>query len=62
MAKYKPPKIEDIGLAEYLGDKYDMFVHLYKSGVNPTNIAKAIDVKSPLTVIKYIEIYKKEKP
>ena len=68
MEKYRPPKIEDIGLEKYLNDTmaqhngfhYDGFVRMLESEVNPANIARAFTVDRR-TAIKWIEIHKKEK-
>lgn len=66
MPRYKPPKIEDIGLEKYLdgsmadhgGFNYFAFHRLVENGVNTANIARAFKVDRR-TVDKWIAIYKK---
>jgi len=65
--QYKPPKIEDIGLKNYLNQTkhkhndcgYDEFVKRYELNEPKTVMARAFSVDR-LTINKWIVIYLKE--
>lgn len=63
MKRYIPPKIEDIGLEEYLnntkhkhsGYDYSQFVSMLDKGVNKSNIARLFGVDRK-TIVKWLVI------
>jgi len=61
--RYKPPKIEDVSLPTYLdqtktkhnGLGYQVWRTLFEAGVNPMNLARAMNVTRN-TVVNWIKL------
>lgn len=66
--RYTPISLRQLGLETYLnkttpqhnGFGYQDFCILYDARVNPTNLARAFNVKTRETILHWIEIYKEE--
>jgi hypothetical protein len=66
--RFHPTSLREIGLKEYLNSSriqhnnmgYSEFINLHKAGLKGMTLARAMGVKSPKTVNKWLEIYHEE--
>lgn len=66
---YKPPAIRDHGLAVWVDNRaprhpmrwgYKEWLYLYKQGLNLTDLAKAMNLKTIEAMKEWIMVYKEE--
>ena len=66
--RFTPMSLRRIGIKDYLnstamqhnGFDYDDFCKLYNAKVNPSNLARAFNLKTRETVLHWIQIHKEE--